>query len=178
MCFFPSFCPLIPNLDLWWACQRQRSCCRYQLLQLKNQSVTTLGAMYCNFWLNPLPALLALLSSTPAVKLLRSQTVEYCPISPARLHIYPSGWDSEGLSVDQERGFWRLGASTRNRPMPHRQLDICVSLFDVKLAHYWGVVLFCFFLIFSSLLICGSDALDNPVEFSLLDRWLLPDTDC
>lgn len=60
--------------------------------------------------------------------------------------------------------------------MPQRWLDICVSQFDVELAHYTIQELF--FKMFSSLLICGSDALDNPVEFSLLDCWLLPDTEC
>lgn len=60
--------------------------------------------------------------------------------------------------------------------MPQRWLDICVSQFHVTLAHYTIQELF--LKMFSSLLIFGSDALDNPVEFSLLDCWLLPDAEC
>lgn len=60
--------------------------------------------------------------------------------------------------------------------MPQKWLDICVSQFDVRLAHYTTQELF--LKTFSSLLIFGSDALDNPVEFSLLDCWLLPDMEC
>ena len=48
---------------------------------------------------------------------------------------------------------------------------MCVSLVNVELAHStiqeW--LLFGLVLMLSSLLICGSDTLDSPMEFSLLE---------
>ena len=62
--------------------------------------------------------------------------------------------------------------------LPQRRRDLCVSVrCRIGSLCHSGMVVVWFGLMLSSLLICGSDALDSPVEFSPLPCWLLPDTE-
>ena len=130
------------------------------LLPAPSSSPTSLDSIHCSH--------MAPLESDQGVLTLSS------PSGPTLL-------GNEGPSSDQELGFWRSGTSTRNWPFASEAPGyVCVSLFDVELAHStiqeW--LLFGLVLMLSSLLICGSDALGSPMEFSLLPSWLLPDTEC
>lgn len=162
---FSSFYPLMPNLG-----------CVGGLPKIKVWLQMSASLATC-------PVLVSVPSSSAVLTLLWSQTMQYCPraahlpthlcftCTPLAKTVKDWAWIK---SI--EHGFCRSGTSTRNWPYASDVAGYCVSQFNVELAHYTIQELF--LKMFSSLLICGSDALDNPVEFSLLDCWLLPDTEC